>query len=210
LRPLEGVRELRERRMLSQQELAHRAGVSLFTIQRIERGEGSVRPKTGRAIAAALGVGVEDLLPKAQAPLPDFDVRERRAPTLRSQINLVNNFADYAEQEIERREQEPKSKSSIVEKLRRSKNVQWALAMMHIALELSKAFTEDPNMKDLVYDSGEVGELYRAHTRLDAAVEQTEGWFGNGEQADVRDLDEYRQAQQARTRTMERRLGTGA
>jgi transcriptional regulator with XRE-family HTH domain len=70
LRPLEGVRELRERRMLSQQELAERAGVSLFTIQRIERGEGSVRPKTGRALADALGVGVEDLLPKAQAPLP--------------------------------------------------------------------------------------------------------------------------------------------
>jgi transcriptional regulator with XRE-family HTH domain len=69
LRPLEGVRELRERRMLSQQELADRAGVSLFTVQRIERGEGSVRPKTGRAIAAALGVGVEDLGPKVQAPL---------------------------------------------------------------------------------------------------------------------------------------------
>jgi transcriptional regulator with XRE-family HTH domain len=78
LRPLEGVRELRERRMLSQQELADRAGVSLFTVQRIERGEGSVRPKTGRAIAAALGVSVEDLLGKAQAPLPDFEVQERR------------------------------------------------------------------------------------------------------------------------------------
>jgi transcriptional regulator with XRE-family HTH domain len=71
LRPLEGVKELRERRMLSQQELAHRAGVSLFTVQRIERGGGSVRPKTGRAIAAALGVGVEDLLPKAPAPSPE-------------------------------------------------------------------------------------------------------------------------------------------
>ena len=72
MRPLDGVRELRERRMLSQQELADRAGVSLFTVQRIERGEGAVRPKTGRAVAAALGVGVEVLLPKAQATLP-FD-----------------------------------------------------------------------------------------------------------------------------------------
>jgi transcriptional regulator with XRE-family HTH domain len=65
--------------MLSQQELADRAGVSLFTVQRIERGEGSVRPKTGRAIAGALGVGVEDLLGKAPAPLPDFE-DERRPP----------------------------------------------------------------------------------------------------------------------------------
>ncbi len=79
MRPIEGVRDLRERRMLSQQELADRAGVSLFTVQRIERGEGSVRPKTGRAIAGALGVGVEDLLGKAQAPLPDFE-DERRPP----------------------------------------------------------------------------------------------------------------------------------
>ena len=71
MRPLEGVREWRERRMLSQQELADRAGVSLFTIQRIERGEGSVRPKTGRAVAKALGVAVEDLLPKVPAP-PDL------------------------------------------------------------------------------------------------------------------------------------------
>jgi transcriptional regulator with XRE-family HTH domain len=78
LRPLEGVRELRERRMLSQQELADRAGVSLFTIQRIERGEGSVRPKTGRAVAAALGVRVEDLLLKAQAPLPFEEEPDQR------------------------------------------------------------------------------------------------------------------------------------
>jgi transcriptional regulator with XRE-family HTH domain len=81
LRPLEGVRDLRERRMLSQQELAERAGVSLFTIQRIERGEGSVRPKTGRAIASALGVGVEELIafPKAPSPrAPRLSEEERR------------------------------------------------------------------------------------------------------------------------------------
>jgi transcriptional regulator with XRE-family HTH domain len=68
--------------MLSQQEVADRAGTSLFTIQRIERGEGNVRPRTGRGVAAALGVPIEELLPKAQAPLPDFDVQERRAPVL--------------------------------------------------------------------------------------------------------------------------------
>jgi transcriptional regulator with XRE-family HTH domain len=72
LRPLDGnrVREIRHQRMFSQQEVADRAGTSLFTIQRIERGEGNVRPKTGRALATALGVPVEDLLPKLQGPLP--------------------------------------------------------------------------------------------------------------------------------------------
>jgi transcriptional regulator with XRE-family HTH domain len=71
LQPLdaERVKEWRNRRMLSQQEVADRAGTSLFTIQRIERGEGNVRPKTGRGVAAALGVPIEELLPKAQAPL---------------------------------------------------------------------------------------------------------------------------------------------
>jgi transcriptional regulator with XRE-family HTH domain len=71
LQPLdaERVKEWRRRRMLSQQEVADRAGTSLFTIQRIERGEGNVRPKTGRGVAAALGIPIEELLPKAQAPL---------------------------------------------------------------------------------------------------------------------------------------------
>ena len=63
----ERVKEWRHRRMLSQQEVADRAGTSLFTIQRIERGEGNVRPKTGRGLAAALDVPIEELLPKAPA-----------------------------------------------------------------------------------------------------------------------------------------------
>jgi transcriptional regulator with XRE-family HTH domain len=106
LRPLEGVKDLRERRMLSQQELAERAGVSLFTIQRIERGEGSVRPKTGRAIASALGVGVEDLLPKKvqapPSPQPSFnDVlgEEQRYALLAS---LLEDWYYLIEQTAER------------------------------------------------------------------------------------------------------------
>ena len=78
----EKVKEWRHRRMLSQQEVADRAGTSLFTIQRIERGEGNVRPKTGRGVATALGVPIEELLPKAQAPLfqelPEQGLSEER------------------------------------------------------------------------------------------------------------------------------------
>jgi transcriptional regulator with XRE-family HTH domain len=86
LQPLdaERVREWRHRRMLSQQEVADRAGTSLFTIQRIERGEGNVRPRTGRGVAAALGIPIEELLPKAQAPLPDFEDERRTLSVFRS------------------------------------------------------------------------------------------------------------------------------
>ena|SRR5215210_1627000 len=56
--------------MLSQEELAERAGISRFTVQRVERGDGGVRPKTGRALAEALDVEVEELFdtPKASSP----------------------------------------------------------------------------------------------------------------------------------------------
>jgi transcriptional regulator with XRE-family HTH domain len=101
VRPLEGVRDLRERRMLTQQELADRADVSLFTIQRIERGEGNVRPKTGRAIAGALGVGVEDLLGKAQAPLWLDEPPERR-DIYTPWLEFVNGYADRWEHRIAR------------------------------------------------------------------------------------------------------------
>ena len=84
--------------MLSQQELADRAGVSLFTIQRIERGEGSVRPKTGRAVARALGVQVEDLYPKAQAPLWSEEQAEER----RIGYAALTAWAEYLELMLER------------------------------------------------------------------------------------------------------------
>jgi transcriptional regulator with XRE-family HTH domain len=95
LQPLdaERVREWRHRRMLSQQEVADRAGTSLFTIQRIERGEGNVRPRTGRGVAAALGIPIEELLPKVQAPSPQRTLfngveEERRSP--------LSPWAEYA------------------------------------------------------------------------------------------------------------------
>jgi DNA-binding XRE family transcriptional regulator len=61
MKPLTRVHEWRERRMLTQKELAKRAGVSLFTVQRIESGRGGAHPGTGRKIAQALDVAFEDL-----------------------------------------------------------------------------------------------------------------------------------------------------
>jgi transcriptional regulator with XRE-family HTH domain len=61
--------------MLTQGELGERAGVSIYTVHHAERGR-NVSPKTGRALALALGVDPEELLeeadfPKEHAPWPE-------------------------------------------------------------------------------------------------------------------------------------------
>lgn len=58
-RPKNNVRELREDLLLSKAELARRAGVSVLTVDRVERGE-SCRLDTKRKIILALGMKVED------------------------------------------------------------------------------------------------------------------------------------------------------
>jgi transcriptional regulator with XRE-family HTH domain len=52
---------IRRKQALTQQELANRAGVSLVTINRLERGY-TARPQTVRKLAEALGVAPSDLL----------------------------------------------------------------------------------------------------------------------------------------------------
>ena len=53
------VKNIRESRLLSKSELARKAGVSVLTIARIERGE-ECRMETMRKIILALGYGLED------------------------------------------------------------------------------------------------------------------------------------------------------
>jgi DNA-binding XRE family transcriptional regulator len=53
------VQELREEQMLSKAELARRAGVSVLTIDRVERGS-ECRVDTKRKIILALGLKVTD------------------------------------------------------------------------------------------------------------------------------------------------------
>ncbi len=55
------VKSIRESRLLSKSELARKAGVSVLTIGRIERGE-ECRMETMRKIILALGFGLEDKL----------------------------------------------------------------------------------------------------------------------------------------------------
>ena len=56
------LRELRNLRALSQEELAEAAGIGRATLSRIERGETGAHGRTLRQLAKALGVGVEELV----------------------------------------------------------------------------------------------------------------------------------------------------
>jgi transcriptional regulator with XRE-family HTH domain len=66
------VQWARERLGYSMETTAEVAGVAKNSVLRAEHG-GDIRPVTARKLAGALGLRVEELLPKAQAPLP-FDV----------------------------------------------------------------------------------------------------------------------------------------
>jgi len=53
------LKRVREDRMMSKAELARRAGLSVLTIDRIERGE-RCRHSTKRKILEALGINIQD------------------------------------------------------------------------------------------------------------------------------------------------------
>lgn len=59
MKTLNKVKLIREQKLMSKSELARKAGVSVVTIDRIERGE-LCRLETKRKIILALGYSVED------------------------------------------------------------------------------------------------------------------------------------------------------
>lgn len=63
-----GLRELREERALSQQDLAAAAGVSKTTIVNLEAGRGRAMPSTVRKLAAALEFDVRELVKVIRQP----------------------------------------------------------------------------------------------------------------------------------------------
>ncbi len=62
MRYTKGLREARERALLTQEELATRAGVTVSTISRLETGAQAARIGTLRKLAAALGMDPESLI----------------------------------------------------------------------------------------------------------------------------------------------------
>lgn len=60
------IKQLREERDMSQERLAYMSGVAVKTIQRLEQ-TGRANSETLRAVAAALGVGLDDLFEPVSA-----------------------------------------------------------------------------------------------------------------------------------------------
>lgn len=59
MNPINRVKFIRESRLMSKSELARKAGISVLTVNRIERGE-KCRMETMRKIILALGYSLED------------------------------------------------------------------------------------------------------------------------------------------------------
>jgi transcriptional regulator with XRE-family HTH domain len=82
---LEGLRELRRERGLSQAELSEKTGIAQSTISLLESGERDPRGSTLRTLAEFLGVGVGELYevrrdPLEQAPEPVLRWVQRTTP----------------------------------------------------------------------------------------------------------------------------------
>jgi DNA-binding XRE family transcriptional regulator len=151
--------------MLSQQELADRAGTSLFTIQRIERGEGNVRPRTGRAVAAALGIPIEDLLPKAQAPLwSDESPAERRLDDEAALAILFRGLARRAWLIVERSRREGPS-AALAEDLAALQEEESALYRLRGRRDILGRKSEELVEAEAAYE--EVGSTIQAMLRQD-------------------------------------------
>ena len=56
------IKQLRDARALTQEEVAEKAGITVAALSRIERNNAEPRPTTRRKLARALGVEPEDLV----------------------------------------------------------------------------------------------------------------------------------------------------
>jgi transcriptional regulator with XRE-family HTH domain len=80
------LKDIRQRKALTQQQLAERAGVNRVTIARIEGGKDEPFPTTVRKVADALGVEPEDLLEPVAEAVPNGP---RRTPANGSATDLA-------------------------------------------------------------------------------------------------------------------------
>jgi transcriptional regulator with XRE-family HTH domain len=171
------LKDVRQRKALTQQQLAEKAGVNRVTIARIETGKDEPFPTTLRKVADALGVEPEELLEPARETVPSrsttVPVNGKAAPLpLDSRITVVD------EDDVGRMlEAEPD-----------------LVPLINEAAEQLLIFIPDArlSLKHLVDPDWDEGEelLLSARTDLDAdaALEalnrfDLEWWFPNGRRA---------------------------
>jgi transcriptional regulator with XRE-family HTH domain len=83
--PGKKIKELRNRKGLSQEELAEQAQLSLRTVQRIENGETEARGDTLKRLAAALNITPEDL---TELPFEPTEILNNDSRNFLLQFNL--------------------------------------------------------------------------------------------------------------------------
>lgn len=83
--PGKKIKELRNRKGLSQEELAEQAHLSLRTVQRIENGETEARAYTLKRLAAALNITPEDL---TESPYESTEILNNDSRNFLLQFNL--------------------------------------------------------------------------------------------------------------------------
>ncbi len=103
---MQRIRELRAERGLTQVRLAVAADMNPATLNRIEQGKANPNLKTLERLAAALGVGLVDLLvddsPKVQASLWPEEGSGRREEVYEPWAEYLNRLAERWEEKVAR------------------------------------------------------------------------------------------------------------
>lgn len=89
------IRRLRESKGWSQAKLAGETGMGISSVSQIETGVRNPSAATLWKIAEALGVGIADLFPKAQSPLPlDYGIEERQKAGSEQRSELTHEASE--------------------------------------------------------------------------------------------------------------------
>lgn len=97
------ITRLRKAQGWTQPELAHEAHVSVGTISRLENGKHEGRMQTVRAVAQALGVETQDLLPASEpdeAELDQLDRIERKLDRIMEYLDSLSDPGALMEREL--------------------------------------------------------------------------------------------------------------
>jgi transcriptional regulator with XRE-family HTH domain len=167
------VKRLREAKGWSQTKLAVEAGMSVSGISMIENGHRNLSTTTLAKLAEALGVGVRELFPLDQAPLPNLDHErgfDAGVVILQLYESMRDRIANFSE--LERRE--------------RRRVLDEALELFQdVRRSYSQPFNRQDRELALLHDV-----LYQSVLRMLDAFEREQERVDSG--ADIIDIEEYR------------------